>query len=85
MISFVSNLPKVKCYMLVRLFCIQKSLSVAKAMDPAAASSCDKAKFLIHADLLYEIVLFGLADKNTKVTVDLGLLNDEYLNIVLCY
>ncbi len=47
---------------------LQKCLSVAKAMDPSATASSEKVKFLIHADLLYEIVLFGLADKDTKVS-----------------
>ena len=44
----------------------QSCLSVSKATDPGS-TSCEKAKFLINSDLLYEVVVFGLADKDSKV------------------
>jgi len=46
---------------------LQSNLSVSKATDPGS-TSCEKVRFLINADILYEIVVFGLADKDAKVT-----------------
>ncbi|XP_053402564.1 rotatin-like [Mercenaria mercenaria] len=48
------------------LHIVQAQLSVSKASDPSS-TSCLKVKFIINADILYEIVVFGLADKDAKV------------------
>lgn len=39
---------------------------MAKATDPGSSSS-EKVRYIIQADMLYEIIVFGLADKNMKV------------------
>ena len=51
---------------ILNAFIFQSCLSVSKATDPGS-TSCEKAKFLINSDLLYEVVVFGLADKDSKV------------------
>ena len=54
-------------FIYLHITCIfQSCLSVAKATDPGS-TSCEKVKFLINSDLLYEIIVFGLADKDSKV------------------
>ncbi|KAL4234763.1 hypothetical protein ACF0H5_006405 [Mactra antiquata] len=40
---------------------IQNNLSVSNATDPTS-TSCNKVKYLLHSDILHEIVVFGLAD-----------------------
>ncbi|XP_052274853.1 rotatin-like isoform X2 [Dreissena polymorpha] len=46
---------------------VKSSLSVMKACEPGSTSS-EKAKFLLNSDILYEIVQFGLADKDDQVS-----------------
>ncbi|XP_052815197.1 rotatin-like isoform X2 [Mya arenaria] len=48
------------------LQCVKTNLSVLKASEPGS-TSCEKVRFIIDADILYEIIVFGLADKDTKV------------------
>ena len=57
----------------------QSCLSVSKATDPGS-TSCEKAKFLINSDLLYDVVVFGLADKDSKV----GNIRIYHKNSVAC-
>ncbi|XP_060587035.1 rotatin-like, partial [Ruditapes philippinarum] len=45
---------------------VKTHLSVAKASDPTS-TSCLKVKFIINADILYEVIVFGLADKDAKI------------------
>lgn len=45
---------------------LQGCLSVDEASDPNS-DACMLSRFLLDPDVLYEISVFGLADKDTKV------------------
>lgn len=68
-LAFLAH-PSVKvrqhAYIIVQQL-VQCNLSVTKAIDPSS-TCCDKVKFLLNSDILYEMIVFGLADKDGKVS-----------------